>query len=392
MNTPFFIIDEKKLKKNVFDFKNALSDYWPNSQLAYSVKTNSLPWLLKYLYSYGVMAEVVSDEEYDLAIQCGYPENEIIFNGPIKSNESIIRAIRNGAIVNIDSKNEMTCIQENHPSQSGTIGFRINVDTSSFVIGDVDFVEEGFRFGFSEESGELGNIISKLVSLYGNDEFGLHFHCNSITRSLGVYKSITQYAAKIIKKYNICPTYLDLGGGFFGGMEGKPTAMEYLAVIRNELEDVIDINKTKLLIEPGSAIIGSPVDYYVTVMDVKDIKNRKIVTTDGSRIHIDPLWKKNRYIYTIHTKNKNQEIQHSQIICGYTCMDHDRIMTVSNIPELQVGDILVFHKVGAYTVTFGGPFIRYLPDVYIKNNNEIKLIRKRMSVEQYFKTQFVEED
>jgi len=43
MNTPFFIIDEKKLKKNVFDFKNALSDYWPNSQLAYSVKTNSLP-------------------------------------------------------------------------------------------------------------------------------------------------------------------------------------------------------------------------------------------------------------------------------------------------------------------------------------------------------------
>jgi len=42
--------------------------------------------------------------------------------------------------------------------------------------------------------------------------------------------------------------------------------------------------------------------------------------------------------------------------------------------------------VGAYSVTFGGPFIRYFPDVYFKNeNNEYTQVRKRISVEDYYK-------
>ena len=49
MKTPYFLISEPKLKKNILAFQNALTDIWPNSLLAYSVKTNSLPWLLEYL-------------------------------------------------------------------------------------------------------------------------------------------------------------------------------------------------------------------------------------------------------------------------------------------------------------------------------------------------------
>ena len=80
INTPYFLISEKKLKKNIEAFQNALDKIWPNSKLAYSVKTNSLPWLLKYLYKQNIMAEVVSDEEYKLALLCGYDDKNVIFN------------------------------------------------------------------------------------------------------------------------------------------------------------------------------------------------------------------------------------------------------------------------------------------------------------------------
>ena len=72
------------------NFQEALKEIWPNSQLAYSVKTNSLPWLLCYLNEKGVFAEVVSDEEYQLAKMCGYRDDAIVYNGPIKGKKQLL--------------------------------------------------------------------------------------------------------------------------------------------------------------------------------------------------------------------------------------------------------------------------------------------------------------
>ncbi|MDU6064515.1 MAG: hypothetical protein E6Y75_05235 [Anaerococcus sp.] len=63
LTTPYFIIYQDKLDKNIEDYKNALINEWPNSQLSFSVKTNSLPWLLEYIRDKGIFAEVVSKEE-----------------------------------------------------------------------------------------------------------------------------------------------------------------------------------------------------------------------------------------------------------------------------------------------------------------------------------------
>ena len=72
VNTPYFVIKKSELDKNIYDFKSALKKYWPNSDIAYSIKTNSLPWILKYMNSQGILAEAVSDEEYELAELCGF--------------------------------------------------------------------------------------------------------------------------------------------------------------------------------------------------------------------------------------------------------------------------------------------------------------------------------
>lgn len=385
MKTPFFLIEENKLNDNIDDFQSALKNFWPNSQLAYSVKTNSLPWLLKYLKNRNVFAEVVSDEEFDLAKLCGYSTDSIIYNGPIKGETHFKTAIEGNTIINLDSKNDLKFL-EKYKCDNPCIGIRVNVLPEIFQEEDIGYEEDGFRFGFADETGDFQKVLEQVYEHCPQVKLGLHLHCNSITRSTTVYQTIAEYTAGLIKKYKLNLDFIDIGGGFFGGVEGKPKPIDYIQAIKEKLDGIIDINRTKLIVEPGSAIIGSAVDLYTSIVDVKDTKHARIVTTDGSRIHIDPLWKKRKYLYSLNLDKERSDIS-KQIICGYTCMDHDRIMVLENEKELVPGDEIIYHRVGAYSMTFGGMFIRYLPDVYVRQNGKVDKVRGEISTEHYFEIQ-----
>ena len=392
LKTPYFLVSEQELLNNINNFKEAFDETWENYKIAYSIKTNSLPWIIKYMNKKNIIAEVVSDEEYELAIKCGYTNQNIIFNGPIKTNKQLEKALKNGSIVNIDSSHELEFIKNGKFKINENIGIRVNIDTSIFDEKDIDYREDGFRFGFCVENGEFEKVLNTLKELYPSNKIGLHVHVNSITRSVNAYKVISKYVASIIRKYKLNLSYIDFGGGFFGGVPGKPTAKDYIMEIKKELIDVVDPKETTLIVEPGSAIIGSAFDFCTSVIDVKDTILSRIVTTDGSRINIDPLWLKSKYQFSLKDENckgvSNRNKLEKQIICGYTCMDHDRIMTLEDKPELKINDKIIYHKVGNYTVTMGGLFIRYFPNVYIKMvNGKIDKIRNRISVEDYYNIQ-----
>lgn len=385
MDTPFFIINKNDLDKNVLTFKNSLEKNWPNSILSYSVKTNSLPWLLKYLRTLGIKAEVVSDEEYELALLCGYTKENIIFNGPSKGKTLFLDAIRKGSLVNLDSKAEVELFKKSFETYQNNIGIRVNINPSIFSSDDVWYQDDGYRFGFSEKNDELSDVIDIVRFNDNTNKIGLHFHCNSSTRSVDVYRKIAEYAKYIILKYHISPSYIDIGGGFFGGVEGMPSAPDYISAVYNVLKTTIDINQTTLIVEPGSAIVASAVDFHTTVLDVKETYKSTIITTDGSRINIDPLWSKKNFTHIIkRISEDNQSIKKKQIVCGYTCIEHDRIMILNDVKALSIGDIIIYQRTGAYSATFGGPFIKYFPKVYVKDDNAFELVRKKIDVKDYF--------
>lgn len=380
METPFFVIHKALLDQNIKQFKEAMIRNWPYAKLSYSVKTNSLPWILKYMNECRIMAEVVSEEEYELAKNCGFDNNNIIYNGPIKTKQSFLHAIHNGAYVNIDSSREIEWLCE-AKTVSNRIGIRINIPPELFDEADTDYLQDGFRFGFSDKNDGIGTVL-KCLGRAGISSIGLHLHCNSVTRSPRVYVAISRYAVALIEKYNIDVSFIDIGGGFFGGVPGKTAPDEYFQLIAGELYKSKRARKAILMAEPGSALVGSTVDYVTSVIDVKDTEKSRIVTTDGSRIHIDPLWKKKEYMYQI--KTRSPDIIDRQVVCGYTCMDHDRIMTIQQKPALEVGDRIIYHRVGAYSMTFGGLFIRYLPEVFVEDKGIHYLARHRSNVQEYY--------
>lgn len=383
VNTPCFLIHKGLLEENVRAFLGGMKRHWPNSRLSYSVKTNSLPWVLEYMRGRGVMAEVVSDEEYELALRCGFEDDAIVFNGPIKGEAFFRRAVAGGAYVNMDSRRELDWL-ETLDVTDAVIGIRINVPPERFRQQDIGYQDEGFRFGFADDNGELGRALDRIRTAAKPAGIGLHLHCNSITRDVEVYRAIAAYAVQLCEKHGLAPRYIDIGGGFFGGVPGKATPDDYFSAIAGELSKSDRTRGATLIAEPGSALVGSAMDLVTTVLDVKDTARARIVTTDGSRIHIDPLWKKERYLYAIEAQ-KDAVYSGDQVICGYTCMDHDRLMRLKDERELSVGDRITYRRVGAYAVTFGGPFIRYFPEVYVEDGDRVEKVRGRISTEDYYR-------
>ena len=95
--SPFYILDETSFRKNYDDIVRAFGSRYEKFILAYSYKTNYIPYLCNIIRSKGGFAEVVSRLEYDLALKVGQKPDKIVFNGPVKCYEdwrlpSIIKA------------------------------------------------------------------------------------------------------------------------------------------------------------------------------------------------------------------------------------------------------------------------------------------------------------
>ena len=388
-HTPYYVIDKDELDSNFRKLKRAVEKHWNNYLIGYSYKTNALPWIIKHFDSLGCYAEVVSEDEYKLARLIGVQKNKIIYNGPIKTKESFVEALENGCIVNIDSQREIEWLDAVNIDKRN-VGIRDNFDIEKMCPGQSQCSEEGGRFGFCYENQEFHKAVEKILGKEAHI-CGIHLHTSSKSRGLDIYAAISKMACKVQNELDFELAYIDVGGGFFGGLKTKPQFDEYLSLMASILCECFDPDNTALIIEPGMAVIGAPVSYVTTVIDVKDTDYNRFVVTDGSRTNIDPLMTKSSYFYECNRKENQRNNILKQVICGYTCMEHDRLFELYSEKELLVGDIIKYNKVGAYTMCLTPLFIKYFPDVYVRENGEYQLVREAWKPNDYIMESIYEE-
>ena len=383
LSTPCFVVNKQILDGGISLLTSSLEKYWNNYIVGYSFKTNSLPWLVNYVKQKGFYAEVVSDDEYSLARLMNFDEDKVVYNGPIKSKETFIEAMNFGCIVNVDTKREIEWLKDLPKDNSYKIGVRINFDIESACPTESACGDEGGRFGFCYENGEFKNAVDVIQAMENVSVCGIHLHCSSKTRSLNIYKAIAQMACKIKEEFDINFEYVDIGGGFFGGMDNRPKFPDYLKLVSEILSKAYNPTETKLIVEPGMSLIGPAVDFVTSVIDVKDTTYNRFVVTDGSRTNIDPLMTKSAYFDEIIYQNENGAEIEKQVVCGFTCMEHDRLFTLKNGKELFVNDKIVYHKVGAYTMCLSPLFIKYFPNVLLNDNGKLTVIRDKWDAKAY---------
>ena len=389
LQTPFYRVKEKDLLFDINLLKEALTKNWGNFIMGYSVKTNSLPWLLKYLKEHGFFAEVVSDMEYDIAKRLGYTDDRIIYNSPIKDRMVWEQVLLGGGYVNFDSTYELQWIGEmskSYPEREFKIGLRVNCDIGSLCPKEQLVEEEGGRFGYCYENGKLKEAIDAVQSFPNVKVAGLHLHSSTQSRTVKVYGALAKMAVKIAKEYALSLEFVDMGGGYFGGRDDKPNYLNYFEEIGKELKEYFNPQETKIIAEPGVSLISRGMSFETTVLDIKDIRNHKFIVTDGSRVNLNPLV--TRHVYPHHmvysTETSDRKIEKSQWVCGATCMEYDRLFEIVDDVALQPGDRIVYDTAGGYTMCLNPLFIHYFPAIWIeKTDGSMYLAREPWTNDEY---------
>ena len=67
-----------------------------------------------------------------------------------------------------------------------------------------------------------------------------------------------------------------------------------------------------------------------------------------------------------------------QVVSGLTCLEYDRMFTIpAGERKLNIGDRVIFHRVGAYTMSLTPLFIHYFPTIYLRDSNDhLSVIRE----------------
>lgn len=382
LQTPCFILDKDELERSVKGYQDALKSNFKESIVGYSVKTNSVPACMKLAGEMGAYAEVVSHDEYELARLCGFEKNRIVYNGPMKSKETFLDAVEHGAIVNIETKRELEWLKELPSDGTYKVGLRLNINISHVSPEDADGDNDNSRFGFSDETSEFADAIEYIGGLPNVTLAGLHIHRTAHSRSIRFYKQSIEFACKTIEKYGLKLDYLDVGGGYFGIFPNKPTYQEYSDAFCDVLTSH-GLQNLCVIVEPGNALVASCFAFLSEVIDVKHVeKELWFATTDGSRNDLDPFFKKSGYLSEVHYAQETPVVK-EQIVSGCTCLEYDRMFTLSDKPLLSVGDRIYYRNVGAYTMCLSPMFIRYIPNIYLKKDDEYTLVREKWTAEEH---------
>lgn len=387
--TPFYLMNGGTYLRNIESFKSAFLSKYPKLVVGYSFKTNYIPALCKIAMGEGCYAEVVSEMEYDLAKRIGF--KNVIFNGPIKREPILNKALDEGSVVNLDSLYEVDNVlkyKSENPGKDVAVGLRLNIDlTDADGVSKVQCGLRVGRFGFTKKL--LSDIIP-LLRKNGIRIISLHGHTSSSDRAVANYGLIVKQMLSLCSEFQLDDLqYFDVGGGFFGAaakgidVSNKPKYSDYADVIldlclQNEWFNKVQPN---IVIEPGVSVVANVFSYVSMIFQTKEIAGQKFLSTDGTVFDVKPTLHSNNLPHTFFAKKPGNGTYVANLV-GSTCMEKDVILSDVNVPEnIAGGDYVKIDGVGAYTIVLTPSFINYVSPIVSVDGERDTLVRRRQTLD-----------
>jgi len=389
----FYLLYTDVFKENFDEFLGEFRKFYPKTFIGYSYKTNYTPRLCEIIYDKGGYAEVVSEMEFDLARRVGVTPEKILVNGPYKTKAALEKFLFAGSVVNIDSYRELEnvlAIASENIDKTLKLGIRCNFEINNDLIS---------RFGFDVNHEDFKSIF-KRINLIDNIELkGLH--CHFPNRDLESYTSrIVKMLTLVDELFENTPDYIDVGGGFFGKMNKElsnqfrcpiPKYSEYAGIIAKKMNEhfssLKENDKPKLFLEPGSAVVADTMNFVSKVIDIKEVRDKRIAISSGSKFNIGLLSSTiNMPMKVFSSKISNNINSDIPIdISGYTCIEADYLYKGYK-GSLEVDDYLVFENIGSYSVVFKPPFIMPNVSVIEVTNKGYFEIKRQETIDDIFRT------
>lgn len=368
-STPLFIADKDILLERLEELEKALKKHWKNYQIAYSFKTNYEIAKSNIFKKRSLWAEVVSDKEYKMAKNLGFNGKQIVFNGPYKTNNALLQALKDQALIFVDNFNELDRLLKMSLSlkKNYQVGLRLNTK--------IPYLRES-RFGFSINRGEAKQAVKKIMASKNTKLAGFHMHIGTDVDNPLCYREAARSLKKFIKS-NISNLtdikYLDFGGGFpASGLpplhrkKWNPFPIEhYIKVITKEIIQLFPNQKPLLIFEPGRYLVEDATIFITKVINSKHLKEKQVLTTNAATTML-PLIYYRPQIVKVFDKNLKEKkgSMIDSIVHGATCREDD-VLYQNHLPKTEIDDFIIYYATGAYNLNMGNDFIFNKPRLFL---------------------------
>ncbi len=352
-DSPFFFYDLDALDLHLKQIKSVLH---PDIKVWYACKANPLSSILSLLKENDFGMDVASTGELAQARSVGFMGSNLIATGPAKSKKYLANLLDNSiSTIIIESAQQLKDLDalcfERGIKQQVLLRVQLEYSTSlTSVLGGSAITPFG-----------LGIEDWKKVYLteYANIEvMGLHcFQWGNIL-NMNELKDIWDFTIKscvaLASELGIKLQILDLGGGL--GVDYKSDFSLPFSTVHELLvsfKKLYSLNEVWL--ELGRFTVAECGTYATKVIDVKDVRGKKIIVTEGGINHIArPALVNEAFPCEALDPSANNLIHYS--VHGPLCTALDHLGDFELPENLKSGDWLAFKKCGAYGFTESMPY------------------------------------
>jgi len=354
--TPFYAYDRALLTARVRHVRAHLP---PAVRLHYSVKANPMPALVQHMAGLVDGLDVASAGELKTALDTGFAPAGISFAGPGKTDAELSQAIAAGVALNVESDGEIDRVARIADALGCTplVVVRVNPD--------FELKGSGMRMGggakpFGIDAEQVPASLRRLADL-GLPVQGFHIFSGSQSLKADAiadsHARACELAVRLAHDAGIGLPGLYLGAGF--GIPYFPGEQPLdLAPIGARLAQQVDrlaaaLPGTRVSVESGRYLVGEAGVYVARVIDRKVSRGQVFLVTDGGLHHhlaasgnFGQVIRKN---YPAAIGNRMDDGGRETVsVVGPLCTPLDVLAERMELPQAQVGDLVVVFQSGAY--------------------------------------------
>lgn len=357
--TPYFLFSQDRIKEKYAEFIT----HFPKAHVYYAMKANAEPEFLRTLAALGAGFEVASKHELELLEAERVSPAQIIYGTSVKPAEHIKKFAAYGVDrFACDSASELEKIAAHAPGARVYARVTVNDTGSVFKFSEKFGTDRDSAVALLRRARELGLV-----------PYGLSFHVGSQASNPHAWAEAIAHikpAMVELAQSGIQLEALDIGGGFpcrYASTEADIT-LEEIADLALAEYDALPY-QPQLILEPGRGIAAETAVLVADVIARVERKEHTWLFLDvgvyGGLFETMAYQGSTRYrVTSLRPSYDAGEMPFA--IAGPTGDSPDVITREALLPaDIDVGDKLVFHDVGAYSLVAISPFNGFpKPGVY----------------------------
>ncbi|MBO6202746.1 MAG: diaminopimelate decarboxylase, partial [Selenomonas sp.] len=358
----------------------------------FAVKALPNPRIVQILHEEGAGTDCSSLAELLISEAAGLKGEEILLTSNDTPADEFQKAVELGAIINLDDITHLDYL-EKHAGLPKVLCFRYNPGDE--VEGnDIIGQPTEAKYGLTHEQMLEGYRRAKEK---GVKRFGLHTMVASNERRTEAFlltaRLMFELAIELKEKLDISVEFVNLGGGF-----GIPYRLEEEPLNLQEIGEGIHklyqkmmvpqgLDNVAIMTESGRAMTG-PAGWLVSTVLHEKHTYKDYIGLDSCMANLMRPALYGAYHHITVAGKEDAPLDHVYDVTGSLCENNDKFAINRQLPEINVGDIIIIHDTGAHGSAMGFNYNGKLwcAELLLREDGSIELIRRAQTIDDYFAT------